>query len=123
MTCFDENDKEIQALLHEKHCKFCLSHKSLWYDQLTKPVEDHVKFGFPAKFIPIIHQLMALGEECCMMGNLLRHFQLLMVSNRAACLHDFTVMLNDAFEDSDAGISFKYKVDGKLFNLRRLLPK
>lgn len=31
-----------------------------------------------------------------------------------------TVMLNDAFQDSNAGIGLKYRVDGKLFNLRRL---
>ncbi|XP_075779308.1 LOW QUALITY PROTEIN: uncharacterized protein LOC142827711 [Pelodiscus sinensis] len=32
----------------------------------------------------------------------------------------FTAMLNDAFQDSVAGISLKYRVDRNLFNLRRL---
>lgn len=31
----------------------------------------------------------------------------------------FTVVLNDAFKDSDAGIILKYRADGKLFKLRR----
>lgn len=32
----------------------------------------------------------------------------------------FNVMLNDTFLNSDAGINLRYRVDGKVFNLRRL---
>ena len=32
-------------------------------------------------------------------------------------------MLTDAFQDSDNGISIRYRFDGKLFNLRRLQAK
>eukprot|EP00745_Piridium_sociabile_P031931 TRINITY_DN5319_c0_g1_i2.p2 TRINITY_DN5319_c0_g1~~TRINITY_DN5319_c0_g1_i2.p2 ORF type:complete len:181 (-),score=46.77 TRINITY_DN5319_c0_g1_i2:857-1399(-) len=32
----------------------------------------------------------------------------------------FSAMLTDAFRDSDAGISIRYRYDGKLFNPRRL---
>ena len=32
----------------------------------------------------------------------------------------FTAMLSDAFQDTDGGIGLKYRMDGKLFNLRRL---
>lgn len=35
----------------------------------------------------------------------------------------FSAILSDAFRDSDAGISIRYKCDRSLFNLRRLLTK
>ena len=35
----------------------------------------------------------------------------------------FSAMLTDAFQDTDPGISIKYRTDGKLFNLRRLQAK
>ena len=35
----------------------------------------------------------------------------------------FSAMLTDAFQDGDNGIHIRYRVDGKLFNLRRLQAK
>ena len=35
----------------------------------------------------------------------------------------FSVMLTDAFRDGDIGIGIRYRMDGKLFNLRRLQAK
>jgi hypothetical protein len=35
----------------------------------------------------------------------------------------FSAMLSDAFKDSDGGIDIKHRMDGKLFNLRRLQAK
>lgn len=35
----------------------------------------------------------------------------------------FSAMLSDAFRDPDAGIGIRYRYDGSLFNLRRLLAK
>ena len=35
----------------------------------------------------------------------------------------FSIMLTDAFEDCDNGISIKYRFDGNRFNLRRLQAK
>ena len=35
----------------------------------------------------------------------------------------FLAMLSDTFRDSDAGIGIRYRYDGSLFNLRRLLAK
>jgi hypothetical protein len=32
-------------------------------------------------------------------------------------------MLTDAFRDGNTGIDIKYRIDGKLFNLRRLQAK
>ena len=35
----------------------------------------------------------------------------------------FSAMLTDAFQDGDNGIPIRYRIDGKLFNLRRLQSK
>lgn len=35
----------------------------------------------------------------------------------------FSAMLSDAFRDGDIGVSFRYRTDGSLFNLRRLQAK
>ena len=35
----------------------------------------------------------------------------------------FSAMLTDAFQDCDKGIPIRYRVDGKLFSLRRLQTK
>ena len=35
----------------------------------------------------------------------------------------FSAMLTDAFQDVDAGFTIRYRVDGKLLNLRRLQAK
>ena len=35
----------------------------------------------------------------------------------------FSAMLTDAFQDGDKGIPIRYRLDGKLFNLRRLQAK
>ena len=35
----------------------------------------------------------------------------------------FSAMLSDAFRDGDVGINFRYRTDGRLFNLRRLQAK
>ena len=35
----------------------------------------------------------------------------------------FSVMLIDAFQDGDNGIPIRHRLDGKLFNLRRLQAK
>ena len=35
----------------------------------------------------------------------------------------FSAMLVDVFHDSDAGFPIRYRLDGKLFNIRRLQAK
>ena len=88
------------------------------------------KYGCPTKFIAIIRQfhdgMLARVQDN---GETPAPFP---VSNgvKQGCMLAptlfsliFSAMLSDAFRNSDAGIGIRYRYDGSLFNLKRLLAK
>ena len=95
--------------------------KGLW--------EIMAKFGCPAKFITMVRQFHD-GMQASVQddGKYLKPFP---VTNgvKLGCVlakilfSMFSAMLTDAFRSSDIGVDYKFRTDGKLFNLRRQKPK
>ena len=88
------------------------------------------KYGCPSKFVSMVRQFHD-GMEARVQENG-EYSEAFPVTNgvKQGCVLAptlfsmmFSAMLTDAFRDGDVGIAFKYRMDGKLFNLRRLQAK
>jgi len=88
------------------------------------------KYGCPRKFIAVVRQLhQGMQARVQDNGEMSQPFP---VSNgvKQGCVLAptlfsimFSAMLADAFRDADVGIGIKYRMDGSVFNLRRLQAK
>ncbi len=88
------------------------------------------KYGCPSKFINMVRQfhdgMQARVQHDCEISD---PFQVTNGVKQGCVLAAvlfcimFSAMLTDAFRDGDEGIPFRYRMDGKLFNLRRLQAK
>ena len=88
------------------------------------------KFGCPTKFIAIVRQFHDGMRARVQNGG--EHSEPFLVTNgvKQGCVLAptlfsmvFSAMLSDTFHDGDIGVSFRYRTDGSLFNLRRLQAK
>ena len=90
------------------------------------------KFDCPAKFIAIVRQFHdgmlarvqndgVFSDPFPVINGLKQGCVLLLASTLFSMM--FSVMLTDAFQDSDNDIPIRYRFDGKVFNLRRLKVK
>ena len=99
-----------------------VSRKGLW--------KIMAKFGYPAKFIAMVRQfhdgMLARVQND---GEFTDPFPVTNGVKQGCVLAStlfsmiFSAMFTDAFKDGDIGIPFRYRFDGKLFNVRRLQAK
>ena len=92
--------------------------------------EIMAKFGCPAKFISLVRQFHD-GMQASVQDDG-EHSEPFPVTNgvKQGCVLAptlfsmmFSAMLDDAFRMGDIGVDFRFRTDGKLFNLRRLQAK
>ena len=124
-------ERQLQEKCQEQHCDLYTA-----FIELTKAFDTvsreglwkiMAKYGCPQKFIKMVQQfhdgMQARVQDD---GELSETFP---VSNgvKQGCVLAptlfsimFSVMLDDAFRDLDLGVNIIYRIDGKLFNLRRL---
>ena len=120
--CQEQNVDLYMAFVDLTKAFDTVSHEGLW--------KLMAKFGCPAKFIAMkwqfhdgmLARVQSDGEfsdpfpvtngvkQGCVLASTL--FSMM-----------FSAMLTDAFQDRDNGILIRYRIDGKLFNLRRLQAK
>ena len=99
-----------------------VSRKGLW--------EIMAKFGCPAKFITMVRQFHD-GMQARVQDDMVYSEPFPVTSGvKQGCILAptlfsmmFSAMLTDAFRFGDIGVNFKFRTDGKLFNLRRLQTK
>ena len=127
-------ERQLQEKCQEQHCDLYTA-----FIDLTKAFHTVsrvglwkilAKYGCPQKFITIVKQLHD-GMQARVQddGELSEMFP---VSNgvKQGCVLAptlfsimFSAMLDDAFRDLDLGVNIIYRIDGQLFNLRRLRAK
>ena len=88
------------------------------------------KFGCPAKFIATVRQFhdgmlarVQNDDEFSDPFPVTKRVKQGCVLTLMLFSMMFSVMLKDIFQDGDNGISIRYRLDGKLFNLKRLQAK
>lgn len=88
------------------------------------------KFGCPTKFIAMVRQFHeGMNARVQDDGEYSMPFPVTNGVKQGCVLAPtlfsmiFSAMLADAFRDGDIGVGFRYRTDGKLFNLRRLQAK
>ena len=88
------------------------------------------KFGCPAKFIAMVRQYLdGMLTSVQNDGEFSDPFPVTNGIKQGCVLAStlfsmmFSAMLTDAFQDGDNDIPIRYRLDGKLFNLRRLQAK
>ena len=88
------------------------------------------KFGCPPRFISMVHQFhVGMQARVRDNGAVSESFTVTNGVKQGCVLAPtlfsimFSAMLSDAFRNGDVGIKINYRMDGKLFNLRRLKAK
>lgn len=117
--CQEQNVDLYTAFIDLTKAFDTVSRKGLW--------RIMAKFGCPDKFIDIVQQFHdGMMVRVLDDGDLSEAFPVTNGVKQGCVLAPtlfsmmFSAMLSDAFQDSQDGIQIKYRMDGKLFNSRRL---
>ena len=126
--------RQIQEKCREQHVPLYVTFVDLTkaFDTVSREGLWRImaKFGCPNTFIEMVRQLhdgmLARVQD---QGSYSEPFQVTNGVKQGCVLAPtlfslmFSAMLMDAFKDSDVGIKLRYRLDGKLFNLKRLQAK
>ena len=126
--------RQLQEKSQEQHCDLYSAFIDLTkaFDTVSREGLWRImaKYGCPKKFISIVRQLHdGMQARVQENGELSDPFPVTNGVKQGCVLAPtlfsimFSAMLTDAFRDSDLGVDVKYRIDGKLFNLRRLQAK
>ena len=126
--------RQLQEKCREQH-----SHLYSTYVDLTKAFDTvsrdglwriMAKFGCPPRFISLVRQFhVGMQARVRENGAVSESFPVTNGVKQGCVLAPtlfsimFSAMLQDAFRDGDIGIKINHRMDGKLFNLRRLKAK
>ena len=107
----------------------CQPNKGLWHCEQGGSLEVNGKVRLPTKVH--YHHFVSYMMECCPESRwkLVRTIPGIKLSKTRLCPGPtlfslmFSAMLTDAFADTDIGIGIRHRMDGSIFNLRRLKAK
>ena len=122
-----EKCREQQSCLYSTYVDLTKAFDTVSRDGLSRIM---AKFGCPPRFISMVRQFhVGMQARVRDNGAVSESFTVTNGVKQGCVLAPtlfsimFSVMLSDAFRNGDVGIKINYRMDGKLFNLRRLKAK
>ena len=119
--------REQQSCLYSTYVDLTKAFDTVSRDGLWRIM---AKFGCPPRFISMVRQFhVGMQARVCDNGTVSESFTVTNGVKQGCVLAPtlfsimFSAMLSDAFRNGDVGIKINYRMDGKLFSLRRLKAK